>query len=81
MCIKLSHWHEALRLLHEMQRRGLVLNIPAYTAAIIACKNGQQAKQAMRLLQEMQYKSIVPDVLRIRSERKGEKVDFWTTLK
>ena len=46
-----------------MQHRGLVLNIPAYTAAIIACKNGQQAKQAMRLLQEMRYKSIVPDVI------------------
>ena len=46
-----------------MQRRGLVPNILAYSAAIIACKNGHQTKQATRLLQEMNYNSIVPDVI------------------
>ena len=46
-------------------RRGPTL--VTYSAAISACKKGRMPQQALNLLQEMQLRSLLPDVIEIAS--------------
>ena len=46
-----------------MQRQVMVLNVMTYNALISACDKGQQAKQALEMLQAMQLQGVVPNVI------------------
>ena len=63
MRIGWSHWHEALKLLGEMLCQTVVSDVITYSAAISACRKGQQPQQALHLFQDMQLRELVPDVI------------------
>ena len=65
MRIRWSQWHEALCLLGHMLRQSLVSDVITHSAAISVCGKGQRPQQALHLLQEMQLRGLVPDVIYI----------------
>ena len=58
---KQSLWHEALKLLAEMQAQGLKPDVITYNAAISACGKGSQWHEALELLAEMECRVLKPD--------------------
>ena len=60
---KQSLWHEALKILAEMQAQGLERNVITYSAAISACEKGYQWQQALELLAEMQAQGLETNVI------------------
>ena len=46
-----------------MQLRDLLPNVITFNAAISACEKGQQPQQALDLLQELQLRGLLPNVI------------------
>ena len=63
--IRLSRWYVALDLLEEMLRRCLLPNVITYSAAITSFEKGQQPQNALQLLNQMQHRGLLPDVIYI----------------
>ena len=52
----------------KLQFRGLLPNVITYSAAISACEKGHKPQQALHLLQELQLRGLLPDVMRLLLE-------------
>ena len=53
-----------MTLLTPMQPHDLAPHVISYSAAISACEKGQKPQQALQLLQELQIRGLLPDVMR-----------------
>ena len=62
--IRISQCHKAFSLLDEMLSQRLLHNVITYNAAISACEKGQKPQQALHLLQELQLRGLLPNVMR-----------------
>jgi pentatricopeptide repeat protein len=59
---KQGHWEEALGMLEEMKRIGMVPDQAAYNCALSACSKGKQLERCEQLLREMKEKGMEWDV-------------------
>jgi pentatricopeptide repeat domain-containing protein 1 len=80
LCAKRGDGASALKLLDEMEKRGVQPNALTYTAAIDACERSGLREETVRLLREMKDKGVRPTVVTYNTiiARRAEHPDTWT---
>ena len=63
VCEKLKDWQQALDLLRQMDREGIVKNEITYSSAISACEKGGNWRIALDLLKQMKERKIRPTAI------------------
>lgn len=63
VCEKMKDWQQALDLLRQMDREGVVKNEITYSSAISACEKGGNWRIALELLTQMKERKIRPTAI------------------